>query len=146
MKSVKDILQIKRDSETYSIAPDALVWDAIKLMTEKSVGALLVTDNRKLLGVVSERDYLRKVALMGRSSQSTEVKHIMTANPITVTPETSLELCMQLMTEKRIRHLPVVAEGEILAMLSIRDVLESTMAEQKHLIEQLEQYIRGESY
>lgn len=146
MKSVKDILNEKRDSETYSVAPDSLVWDAIKLMTEKSVGALLVTDNHKLLGIVSERDYLRKVALLGRSSQSTEVKHIMTANPITVTPETSLELCMELMTTKRIRHLPVVANDQLLAMLSIRDVLESTMAEQKHLIEQLEQYIRGESY
>ena len=146
MRSVKDILNAKRDSDTYSVAPDTLVWDAIKLMTEKSVGALLVTDNNKLLGIVSERDYLRKVALMGRSSQSTEVKHIMTANPITVTPETSLELCMKLMTEKRIRHLPVVANDKTLAMLSIRDVLESTMAEPKHLIEQLEQYIRGESY
>jgi len=146
MKKVNDILNSKSDAETYSVGSSTLVWDAIKLMTEKGVGALLVTDKDKLVGIVSERDYLRKVALMGRSSQSTEVKDIMTAGPITVTPDESMELCMELMTAKRIRHLPVVAEGKILGMLSIRDLLENTMEEQKHLIKQLEQYIRGESY
>jgi len=146
MKKVNDVLNSKSDAETYSVGSSTLVWDAIKLMTEKGVGALLVTDKDKLVGIVSERDYLRKVALMGRSSQSTEVKDIMTAGPITVTPDESMELCMELMTAKRIRHLPVVAEGKILGMLSIRDLLENTMEEQKHLIKQLEQYIRGESY
>jgi len=146
MKTVKDILNSKRDAETYCIEPGILVWDAIKLMTEKSVGALLVTQNDKLIGIVSERDYLRKVALMGRSSQTTAVKDIMTPDPITVTPDEGIALCMEFMTEKRIRHLPVVADGKLFGMLSIRDVLESTMEEQKHLIQQLEQYIRGESY
>lgn len=146
MKTVKDILNAKRDSDTFTIEPGVLVWDAIKLMTEKSVGALLVTENNQLLGIVSERDYLRKVALQGRSSQSTAVKDIMTANPITVAPEQSLEVCMELMTEKRIRHLPVVSDNKLLGMLSIRDLLESTMEEQKSLILQLEQYIRGETY
>jgi CBS domain-containing protein len=146
MKNVKDILGSKADPETYSVSPDAMVWDAIKLMSEKSVGALLVTDAHKLVGIVSERDYMRKVALLGRSSKSTEVKDIMTANPITVTPEESMDACMSLMTEKRIRHLPVVADEKLFGMLSIRDLLESTMEEQKHLIQQLEQYIRGESY
>jgi CBS domain-containing protein len=146
MKKVKDILSTKTDTETYSIAPSAMVWDAIKLMTEKGVGALLVTESDNLVGIVSERDYLKKVALMGRASQTTEVRDIMTPNPLTVTPDQDMEACMELMTEKRIRHLPVVANGNLLGMLSIRDLLENTLEEQKHLIQQLEQYIRGESY
>ena len=146
MKNVKDILISKKDPETHSVSPGAMVRDAIKLMSEKSVGALLVTEGTELVGIISERDYMRKVALLGRSSKSTEVKDIMTANPITVTPEESMDACMSLMTEKRIRHLPVVANGKLFGMLSIRDLLESTMEEQKHLILQLEQYIRGETY
>jgi len=146
MKKVKDILNSKIDPDTHSVEPNATVWDAIELMTEKSVGALLVTENQELLGVISERDYMRKVALLGRASKSTAVKEIMTPNPITVTPEETMDACMTLMTEKRIRHLPVVSDGKIFGMLSIRDLLESTMEEQKHLIQQLEQYIRGETY
>ena len=146
MKTVNDILHSKLDKGTYSVSPDTTVWDAISLMSDKGVGALLVVDNGKLVGVLSERDYMRKVALMGRASQSTAVKDIMTPNPFTVAPETSLETCMELMTEKRIRHLPVVGAQSLLGMLSIRDVLETVMEEQKHLIVQLEQYIRGETY
>lgn len=146
MKTVKDILNAKRNTETLCIEPDILVWDAIKLMAEKSVGALLVTQNNVLIGIVSERDYLRKVALMGRSSQSTVIKDIMTSNPITVSLDQSIELCMELMTEKRIRHLPVMENEALRGVISIGDVLETTMEEQKHLIQQLEQYIRGESY
>ena len=146
MKTVKDILNSKIDPETHSIEPDATVWDAIKLMSEKGVGALLVTENNRLVGIVSERDYMRKVALMGRASQTTAVREIMTANPFTVSPEERLGVCMELMTEKRFRHLPVTAGDTLCGMLSIRDVLESTMEDQKHLIQQLEQYIRGESY
>lgn len=146
MKKVKDVLTAKGNDDTHSIAPSATVWDAIKLMTEKSVGALLVTENGALVGIVSERDYLKKVALMGRASQTTAVSEIMTANPFTVSPDQDMEACMQLMTDKRIRHLPVVDNGKLLAMISIRDLLESTMEEQKYLIQQLEQYIRGESY
>ncbi len=146
MKKVKDILIEKINAETHKIAPDATVWDAIKLMTDKSVGALLVTDADKLVGIISERDYMRKVALMGRASQTTAVREIMTPNPLTVTPEQSTELCIELMTEKRIRHLPVLDNDKVLAMLSIRDLLENILEEQKHLIVQLEQYIRGETY
>ncbi|MFO1390095.1 CBS domain-containing protein [Cellvibrio sp.] len=144
MKKVNDILS--SDSTIHTISPDSTVWDAIKLMTDKGVGALLVTESNKLVGIISERDYMRKVALMGRASQTTQVREIMTPEPFTVSPDQSTEVCMQLMTEKRIRHLPVVDKGKILAMLSIRDLLENIMEEQKHLIEQLEQYIRGESY
>jgi CBS domain-containing protein len=146
MKKVRDVLSTKGNNDTYSIEPSATVWEAIKLMTEKGVGALLVTENSALVGIVSERDYLKKVALMGRASQTTAVSDIMTANPFTVSPDQDMEACMQLMTEKRIRHLPVVDNNKILAMISIRDLLESTMEEQKYLIQQLEQYIRGESY
>ncbi|HOY21587.1 MAG TPA: CBS domain-containing protein [Cellvibrio sp.] len=146
MKKVKDVLTAKGNNETFSVAPNATVWDAIKLMTEKGVGALLVTESEALVGIMSERDYLKKVALMGRASQTTAVSEIMTPNPFTVSPNQDMEACMELMTEKRIRHLPVVDNGKLIAMISIRDLLESTMEEQKHLIQQLEQYIRGESY
>ena len=146
MKKVKDVLTAKGNNETFSIAPNATVWDAIKLMTEKGVGALLVTDNEALVGIVSERDYLKKVALMGRASQTTAVSEIMTTNTFTVSSDQDMEACMQLMTDKRIRHLPVVNNGKLTAMISIGDLLKITMEEQKHLIQQLEQYIRGESY
>ena len=146
MKNVRDVLNAKGNSDTFSISPNDTVFDAIKLMSEKGVGALLVTDNDDLVGIVSERDYLKKVALMGRTSKTTAVSEIMTASPFTVSPAVDMEDCMQLMTDKRIRHLPVVENGKLLAMISIRDLLESTMEEQKYLIQQLEQYIRGESY
>ena len=146
MKKVKDVLTAKGNIETFSIASSATVWDAIKLMTEKGVGALLVTENETLVGIMSERDYLKKVALMGRASQTTAVSEIMTTNPFTVSSDQDMEACMQLMTDKRIRHLPVVNNGKLTAMISIGDLLKITMEEQKHLIQQLEQYIRGESY
>lgn len=146
MKNVRDVLNAKGNNDTFSISPNATVFEAIKLMAEKDVGALLVTENDALVGIVSERDYLKKVALMGRASQTTTVSDIMTASPFTVSPNVDMEACMQLMTDKRIRHLPVVENGKLLAMISIRDLLECTMQEQKYLIQQLEQYIRGESY
>lgn len=146
MKKVRDVLKAKVNNDTFSITPNATVWNAIKLMAEKGVGALLVTENDALLGIVSERDYLIKVELLGRTSQTTTVSEIMTANPFTVSPNFDMEACMQLMTDKRIRHLPVVENGKLLTMISIRDLLECTMQEQKYLIQQLEQYIRGESY
>ena len=146
MKNVRDVLNAKGNSDTFSISPNDTVFDAIKLMSEKGVGALLVTDNDDLVGIVSERDYLKKVALMGRTSKTTVVSEIMTANPFTVSPDANMEDCMQLMTNKRIRHLPVVENDKLVAMISIRDLLESTRQGQKYLIQQLEQYIRGESY
>ena len=146
MKKVKDVLNAKAHAEILSARPNTLVWDAIKLMSDNGIGALVVTDDGHLVGIISERDYLRKVALMGRSSRSTEVREIMTANPFTVTAEESMEACMELMTNKRIRHLPVM-EGEVLiGLVSIGDILRNTMEEQKHLIDQLEGYIRGETY
>ena len=127
----------------YSVAPDAPVLEAIRLMAEHSVGALLVMQDTRLEGIVSERDYARKVILMGRSSSDTLVSQIMTASVITVEPGFSVQQCMQLMTDRRVRHLPVVAGGRVLGMLSIGDLVRAVLAEQAQTIEQLEHYIHS---
>jgi len=125
----------------FSIAPDAPVLEAVRLMAEHSVGALLVMQGTKLEGIVSERDYARKVILMGRSSADTPVRQIMTARVITVEPGDSADQCMQLMTDRHVRHLPVVEDGRVLGMLSIGDLVRAVLEEQAQTIEQLEQYI-----
>lgn len=125
----------------FSVAPDAPVLDAIRLMAEHGVGALLVMKDSKLAGIVSERDYARKVILLGRSSSDTPVKQIMTAEVITVESSFSTQQCMQIMTDRRVRHLPVVEGGRVLGMLSIGDLVRSVLAEQAQTIEQLENYI-----
>jgi CBS domain-containing protein len=127
----------------YSVAPDAPVLEAIRLMAEHSVGALLVMQDTRLEGIVSERDYARKVILMGRSSSDTLISQIMTASVITVEPGFSVQQCMQLMTDRRVRHLPVVAGGRVLGMLSIGDLVRAVLAEQAQTIEQLEHYIHN---
>jgi CBS domain-containing protein len=127
----------------YSVAPDAPVLEAIRLMAEHSVGALLVMQDTRLEGIVSERDYARKVILMGRSSSDTPVSQIMTTSVITVEPGFSVQQCMQLMTDRRVRHLPVVAGGRVLGMLSIGDLVRAVLAEQAQTIEQLEHYIHS---
>ena len=146
MKKVKDILDSKQDPQTYSVSPDSTVFDAIKLMSEKGIGALVVIDNNELVGILSERDYMRKVVLMGRSSQTTAVKDIMTPNPITVEVDESMEHCMEFMIEKRIRHLPVLLDGKLSGIVSVGDLLVNIMEDQKNMIRQLEGYIRGETY
>jgi len=125
----------------FSVAPDAPVLDAIRAMAEHGVGALLVMQGDKLAGIVSERDYARKVILKGRSSSDTPVKQIMTAEVITVEPSQSTQQCMQIMTDRRVRHLPVVEGGRVLGMLSIGDLVRAVLAEQAQTIEQLENYI-----
>lgn len=127
----------------HSVAPDAPVLEAIRLMAEHSVGALLVMQDARLEGIVSERDYARKVILMGRSSSDTPVSEIMTTSVITVEPAFSAQQCMQLMTDRRVRHLPVVAGGRVLGMLSIGDLVRAVLAEQAQTIEQLEHYIHN---
>ena len=127
----------------YSVAPDAPVLEAIRLMAEHSVGALLVMQEARLEGIVSERDYARKVILMGRSSSDTPVSQIMTTSVITVEPGFSAQQCMQLMTDRRVRHLPVVTGGRVLGMLSIGDLVRAVLAEQAQTIEQLEHYIHS---
>ncbi|HVO07521.1 MAG TPA: CBS domain-containing protein [Burkholderiaceae bacterium] len=125
----------------YSVAPDAPVLEAIRAMAEHGVGALLVMQGERLAGIVSERDYARKVILMGRSSSDTPVSQIMTAQVITVSPDQTTQQCMQIMTERRVRHLPVVDAGRVVGMLSIGDLVRAVLAEQAQTIEQLENYI-----
>ncbi|MDE2251424.1 MAG: CBS domain-containing protein [Gammaproteobacteria bacterium] len=125
----------------YSVTPDAPVLEAIRSMADHGVGALLVMQGEKLAGIVSERDYARKVILKGRSSSDTPVSQIMTAQVITVEPGQSAQQCMQIMTDRRVRHLPVVEGGRVLGMLSIGDLVRAVLAEQQQTIEQLEQYI-----
>ena len=141
MKTVQQILDGK-GSDVWSITPDASVLEAIKLMAEKEVGALLVTTGEKPVGIVSERDYARKVILKGRS-QETSIQDIMTTHVVYVSPDQSIEECMALMTEKHIRHLPVMDGERLCGMLSIGDLVKTVIAEQKLVIKELERYISG---
>ena len=142
MKKVNDILKVK-GHDVWSIGPEASVYDAIHLMTEKKIGALMVIEDGKLVGVVSETDYTRKIILKGRSSQKTPVKDIMTSRVLYVQPEQDVEDCMVLMTEKRTRHLPVMDAGKLIGVISIGDAVKSIIDEQRFTIEQLERYITG---
>lgn len=142
MKLVKNILDSK-GNEIWHVAPDDSVLDAIKMMAEKGVGALLVMENGNLAGILSERDYARKVILKGRSSEKTPVKDIMTAEVVCANPQHSVEECMSLMTEKHIRHLPVVQDEKVVGVLSIGDLVKAIIEEQNVTIKQLEMYITG---
>jgi len=142
MKSVTQLLQAK-GREIHSITPQARVFDALKLMAEKEVGALVVLDGGKLAGIISERDYARKVILHGKSSHDIKVQEIMTAKVITVGPASSVEECMALMTDKRIRHLPVVEGERLVGLLSIGDLVKEVIADQQATIKQLESYIHS---
>lgn len=143
MRSVAEILRTKANAYIYSVGPDDTVLAAVQLMAEKGVGALVVMAGGRLVGIVSERDYARKVALLERSAFGAKVSEIMTAEVITVGPRHTTQQCMQLMTDRHLRHLPVVAEGELIGLLSIGDLVKVTIADQASLIQQLEQYIRG---
>ena len=142
LKTVKQLLQTKGGS-VYGVSPESSVLDAIRVMAEKGVGALVVLDEGRLAGMVSERDYARKVILHGRSSQDTAVREIMTAKVVTVISEQTVEDCMALMTEHRIRHLPVVDGGKLAGVLSIGDLVKEMIADREETIKQLESYIRG---
>ena len=142
MQIVKHLLSAK-GHQIFSVAPTDSVLRAIELMATRHVGALLVMHQGSLLGVISERDYARKVILMDRSSRDTPVSDIMTAPAVTVTPEDTVHHCMQLMTERRFRHLPVVESGRVVGMLSIGDLVKAVMDEQSAHIEELERYIAG---
>ena len=142
MKLVKQLLDTK-GRDILSISPDASVLDAIKLMAEKAVGALVVMQDSALAGVVTERDYARKVILKGRSSKSTLVSEIMTPKVITTTGDSTVQECMNLMTDRRIRHLPVVDGETVIGIISIGDLVKAVIADQKAEIEHLEHYISG---
>ena len=140
MKTLKQLLQAK-PLGILSIAPDARVYDALKIMAEKNVGALLVMDAGRLTGIITERDYARKVILQGKSSLDTPVREIMTEKVLCVHPDQSVEECMGLMTDKRIRHLPVMEGERLIGVLSIGDLVKETISEQQFVIEQLVSYI-----
>ena len=140
MKTVQDLLDDKGYA-MFALAPKDTVYEAIELMAERGVGALLVLDGRKLVGILSERDYARKVILQGRRSQDTPVSDIMTTKVICVSRDRTIEECMALMTDKRIRHLPVVEDDEVIGIISIGDVVRAVIREKQFMIEQLERYI-----
>lgn len=142
MKIVKDILRVK-GSNVYSTTPDTTVYDALEQMAEKNVGALLVLEGEKIVGLISERDYARKTILKGRLSKETAVREIMTANIITVGPEEDLEKCMELFTDKHVRHLPVIANEKILGIVSIGDVVKGVIDYKEFIIQEQEKYIKG---
>ena len=142
MKTIRQLLATK-GSTVWTVAPEASVFDALKLMAEKEVGALLVMEGKRVVGVFSERDYARKVVLQGRLSKNTPVKDIMSTSVTKVNPEHRVEECMALMTDKRIRHLPVIENGKLVGIISIGDLVKEIMSEQAFLIKNLEQYIGG---
>ena len=142
MRTVRQLLEAKAP-EVFAIGPGAPVLDAIRLMADKRIGALLVMEAGKLVGIVSERDYARKVVLLGRSSSETPVAEIMTAKVITVSPRQNADDCMRLMTDKRIRHLPVVIGERVVGVLSIGDLVRAVIEEHERTIADLETYIHG---
>ena len=142
MKTIKELLESK-GREVSSIGPDETVYEALKLMAQKDIGSLVVLSEGKLVGLVSERDYARHVALQGRSSRDTPVWEIMEKRPVCVTPEQSVEDAMALMTEKRSRHLPVISGGKLVGVISIGDLVKAIISDQQYIIEQLENYIVG---
>ena len=142
MKLVNHLLDNK-GRHVISVAPDTSVLDAIKLMAEKAIGSLVVMEDDKLVGIVSERDYARKVIIKGRSSKSTSVAEIMTPNVVTASGSNTVNECMNLMTDKKIRHLPVVEDDRVIGMISIGDLVEAIISDQQEEIQQLEQYISG---
>jgi CBS domain-containing protein len=142
MRTVKQLLESK-GHDVWSVSPNTSVLEAIKKMADKQVGALLVLDQDKPVGIVSERDYARKVILQGRSSQETLVKEIMTTRVVCARPDLNVEECMAIMTDKHIRHLPVMEGDQVLGMISIGDLVKAIIAEQQFMITQLERYIAG---
>ncbi|MDU8428002.1 CBS domain-containing protein [Pseudomonas syringae pv. actinidifoliorum] len=146
MKTVAQLLKLKdlHNQHVHTIGPNQMVLDALRLMADKNIGALPVVENGTVVGIVSERDYARKVVLKGRSSVGTPVSEIMSSKVITVNSQQTVETCMGIMTDSHLRHLPVVEDGQLLGLLSIGDLVKEAIAEQASLIQQLEQYIRGE--
>lgn len=140
MRTVRQMLQAKA-SEIYAIAPEAPVIDAIRLMAEMQIGALLVMEGNYLVGIVSERDYARKIVLHGRSSKETPVRTIMTCDVVTVRLDDSAEKCMQIMTDRRFRHLPVTHQGGVVGVISIGDLVKAVIEDQQVELDQLQRYI-----
>jgi len=144
MKSTAQILKAKPDQTVYTVTPSTTVFDAVKLMAEKNVGALLVMEGEQLVGIFTERDYARKIILRGLSSKETLVRDIMITAVMYVRPDQTNEECMAVMTDNRLRHLPVMNNGKLIGLISIGDLVKDIISEQQFIIEQLEHYITGE--
>jgi CBS domain-containing protein len=142
MTTIRDLLRSK-GRDVWSVAPEASVFDALTLMADKDIGAVLVLDGDRLAGILSERDYARKVVLRGQTSRDTPVAKIMTERVVCITPERSIEECLALMTAQRIRHLPVLDGDRLIGIISIGDVVKAMISAQGFVIEQLENYIHG---
>ncbi len=140
MGKVRNILQSKNEA-IFTVPPDITVYRAIELMCQKNIGAIIIEENGKLSGIFTERDYARKVVLKGKSSKATLIRELMTLDPFIVTPENTIEECMGLMNDKRIRHLPVIENGNLLGVISVGDLIRFIMEEQRTIIEHLENYI-----
>jgi len=143
MKTVAELLRAK-PARVVKVTPDQSVLDAIKILATEDIGAAMVMSGERLAGIMSERDYTRKVILKGREAETTRVQEIMTANVVVVNPRTKARDCMAIMSEKNIRHLPVVDDGRVIGMVSIRDIVSDIIADQDFTIEQLEHYISGQ--
>ena len=144
MTTVADILKSKADPAVHTIGPEASVFEAVQSMAQKNIGALLVVEHDQVVGMITERDYARKIVLMARASRETKLRDIMTRPVMYVRPQHTSEECMALMTENRLRHLPVLEEGQLIGLISIGDLVKDIISEQKFIIEQLEHYISGE--
>jgi len=142
MRSVKDILR-EKGTQIYSISPDAKVYDALQLMADKNVGALMVMEGDTAAGLISERDYARKIVLKGKLSKDIPVREIMTADMVCVGPDEDVEVCMELMTDKRVRHLPVLENDQLIGIISIGDIVKTIIRHKEEIIKQLESYIKG---
>ncbi len=144
MKGVAQILRGKPSNTVHSIGPNDTVYDAVSKMAEHGIGGLLVMEGEKILGIITERDYARKIALAGRTSKETPVSAIMTTEVLCVGPQQTTEECMAIMTESRVRHLPVLDKGKLIGLVSIGDLVKDIISEQQFIIEQLEHYIAGD--
>ena len=142
MKPVSELLK-RRDSSLFQVGPDATVFEGLKLLAHHGVGAMLVMQDGKLVGIFSERDYTRKIALQGKNSHDVKIGNIMTSQIVSVTPATGTRVCMTLMSQKRIRHLPVVQEDKVLGLISIRDIMDDIIADHEQTIADLQSYISG---
>ena len=145
MLKVRDVIKLKR-SDIWSIGPDETAYKSLEIMADKDIGALLVIEGKKLAGIFSERDYARKVILKGKSSRETTVRELMTTGVYTITPDKSVEECMALMTAVHCRHMPVIEKDQVIGIVTIGDIVNAIIADQKIKISDLENYIKGSEY
>jgi CBS domain-containing protein len=146
MMTIDELLRTKEVKEIWSVAPNMAVYEALQEMAKKDIGAVLVVDHDKLVGIFSERDYARKIVLKGKSSLDTPVQEVMTSEIVTITPEDTVEECMSLMTDHHIRHLPVMQKGQLVGLVSIGDIVKAIISGQAKIITSLEKYIIGADY